>query len=169
MTLYRKLFGHICSKPLDEGEGGAGGATDRGDNFAPANAEAEKPASEENKSDDDLKVALGEDDKKDEGEQPRDAQGKFAKKEKEDEPHIPKSRFDEQIRKEREARETAERRLAEIEKAQQQVTRTADITKLEEHIRELRAQERKALITGDDEKAAALSDQADRLNRQIAI
>ena len=173
MTLYHKLFGHICRKPLEDGEGGMGGAADRGDTFAPTDDVGEKADSQES-TDDDLKTALGKDgddaDDSDKGEQARDEKGKFVKKDKsEDEPRIPKSRYDEQIRKEREARELAERKLAEIEQQRQQVARGADITKLEEQVRELRTQERKALISGDDEKAAQLSEQADRLNRQIAI
>lgn len=168
MTLYHKLFGNILLKPLDDGEGGAGGASDRGDNFTPGATEAEGDSEDTSTAEDDLKQALGED--KGEDEQPRDASGKFTKKDKEDdEPRIPKSRFDEQIRKEREAREAAERRLAEIEQQRAQVARGADISKLETQVKELRAQERKALISGDEEKAAELSSQADALNRQIAI
>lgn len=172
MILYQKLFGRILLKPLDD-EGGAGGAGggDRGDSYTPetpvkAEGTGDGDDNDENGADDDLKTAMG--DKED---QPRDDKGKFAKKEKgeDDEPRIPKSRYDEQIRKEREARELAERKLAEIEQQRQQVARGADITKLEEQVRELRTQERKALISGDDEKAAQLSEQADRLNRQIAI
>ena len=173
MTLYNKLFGHICMKALDEGgggAGGAGGAADRGDDFAPAGtAKNDGEASGKPDADDDLKVATGEKTETEGDEPPRDAQGKFTKKDKDDEPRIPKSRYDEQMRKERERAEAAERRLAEIEQQRQQVARGADITKLEEHVRELRTQERKALISGDDEKAAQLSEQADRLNRQIAI
>ena len=167
MNLYQKLFGTICLKPLDDGEGGTGGAVDRGDDFAPAPAGEDKDKGDDTSTvEDDLKQALGEG----KDEQPRDAGGKFAKKDKEDdEPRIPKSRFDEQIRKEREAREAAERELADIRRAQQQIARGADIGKLEEHVKELRAQERKALISGDDDKAAELSTQADALNRQIAI
>ena len=44
-----------------------------------------------------------------------------------------------------------------------------DIAKLEQDVRDLRTAERKALISGQDKEAAELADQADRLNRQIAI
>ena len=173
MTLYHKLFGHICRKPLEDGEGGTGGAADRGDTFAPTDDVGEKADSQES-TDDDLKTALGKDgddaDDSDKGEQARDEKGKFVKKDKsEDEPRIPKSRYDEQIRKERERAEAAERRLAEIASAQQQISRTADIGKLEDQVKELRAQERKALVSGDDDKAAEFGSKADALNRQIAI
>lgn len=173
MTLYHKLFGHICRKPLEDGEGGTGGAADRGDTFAPTDDVGEKADSQES-TDDDLKTALGKDgddaDDSDKGEQARDEKGKFVKKDKsEDEPRIPKSRYDEQIRKEREARELAERRLAEFERGQQQMARTTDIAKLEEQVKELRAAERKALVSGDDDKAAEFGSKADALNRQIAI
>ena len=170
MTVYNKPFGHICLKPLDDGEGGAGGAADRGDDFAPADtAKNDGEAAGKPDADDDLKVATGEKTETEGDETPRDAQGKFTKKDKDDEPRIPKSRYDEQMRKERERAEAAERRLAEIEQQRQQVARGVDLTKLEEQVRDLRTQERKALISGDDEKAAQLSEQADRLNRQIAI
>lgn len=173
MTLYHKLFGHICRKPLEDGEGGTGGAADRGDTFAPTDDVGEKADSQES-TDDDLKTALGKDgddaDDSDKGEQARDEKGKFVKKDKsEDEPRIPKSRYDEQIRKERERAEAAERRLAEIASAQQQISRTADIGKLEDQVKDLRAQERKALVSGDDDKAAEFGSKADALNRQIAI
>ena len=169
MNLYRKLFGLNLMKPIEDGGDAAiGGAADRGDNFdAGDTAAAAKTA---DVSDDDVKVATGEENDTagaGEEDQPRDANGKFAKKERE--ATIPKSRFDEQVRKERERAEAAERRLAEIEQQRQQVSRGADISKLEEDVRELRAQERKALIKGDDKAAAELADQADRLNRQIAI
>lgn len=169
MNLYRKLFGLNLMKPIEDGGDAAiGGAADRGDNFdAGDTAAAAKTA---DVSDKDVKVATGEENDTagaGEEDQPRDANGKFAKKERE--ATIPKSRFDEQVRKERERAEAAERRLAEIEQQRQQVSRGADIAKLEEDVRELRARERKALIKGDDKEAAELSEQADRLNRQIAI
>ena len=168
MNLYRKLFGLNLMKPIEDGGDAAiGGAADRGDNFDVGDTAAAKTA---DVSDEDVKVATGEENDATgagEEDQPRDANGKFAKKERE--ATIPKSRFDEQVRKERERAEAAERRLAEIEQQRQQVSRGADISKLEEDVRELRAQERKALIKGDDKAAAELADQADRLNRQIAI
>ena len=82
MTLYHKLFGHICRKPLEDGEGGTGGAADRGDTFAPTDDVGEKADSQES-TDDDLKTALGKDgddaDDSDKGEQARDEKGKFVK------------------------------------------------------------------------------------------
>ena len=169
MKLYQMLFGRLMA-PEDDGSGcGAGGAAaDRGDNIA-----AEPAAQTDNSSvEEDVKVATGADPAKgtEDGEgdgQPRDKDGKFAKKERE--PAIPKTRFDEAVRRERERAEAAERQLEEIRRQQQAVSRGADIGKLEEQVKELRAQERKALISGDEDKAAALSEQADRMNRQIAI
>jgi len=169
MNLYRKLFGLNLMKPLDDGDTGGGGTVDRGDNFDAGGQTADdQSAANAGASEDDLKVATGEENKDGaEGDQPRDATGKFAKKERE--AVIPKSRFDEQVRKERERAEAAERRLAEIEQQRQQVARGADIGKLEDEVKELRAKERKALIAGDDKTATEMSEQADRLNRQIAI
>lgn len=170
MNLYRKLFGLNLMEPIEDGGDAAigGGAADRGDNFGSPDDTAAATAGAD-VSDEDVKVATGDenDDSTGEEDQPRDSSGKFTKKERE--ATIPKSRFDEQVRKERERAEAAERRLAEIEQQRQQVSRGADISKLEEDVRELRAQERKALIKGDDKAAAELADQADRLNRQIAI
>ena len=169
MNLYRKLFGLNLMKPIEDGGDAAiGGAADRGDNFdAGDTAAAAKTA---DVSDKDVKVATGE--KNDttgtgEEDQPRDANGKFARKERE--ATIPKSRFDEQVRKERERAEAAERRLAEIEQQRRQVARGADIDQLAAQVADLRAKERKAMFTGDEKAAAEFSEQADRLNRQIAV
>lgn len=171
MNLYRKLFGLNLMKPLDDGDTGGGGAVDRGDNFDAGGQTADdQSAANAGASEDDLKVATGEENKgenKEEDDQPRDATGKFAKKDRET--TIPKSRFDEQVRKERERADAAERRLAEIEQQRQQVARGVDIGKLEDEVKELRAKERKALIAGDDKTATEMSEQADRLNRHIAI
>lgn len=178
MRLYEKLFGLRLMKPDDGGEGGGGGAADRGDNYTPP-AGATPPAAAAAPAasvEDDLKIATGEDVKDDtapvvEEEQPRTADGKFAKKEKPetDGAMIPKSRFDEQVRKEREGREAAERRAAELERQQEGVKRNADVEGMIAKVAELRAQERKAIIDGDEEKAASLSSEADRLNRQIVV
>lgn len=171
MNLYRKLFGLNLMKPLDDGDSaGAGGTADRGDNFDAGEAAGAQSKAEA--SEGDVKIATGEDDngedgKDDKGKQARDENGKFTKKDRET--TIPKSRFDEQVRKERERADAAERRLAEIEQQRQQVARGVDIGKLEDEVKELRAKERKALIAGDDKTATEMSEQADRLNRQIAI
>ena len=176
MTLYQKLFGLNLMAPAGDNDGGGG---DRGDAFvatttadetaAAAEAAAAAAAAAAAQEAEDLKVATGE---KLAGEEDpaRDAAGKFTKKDKGDEgATIPKSRFDSAVQKERERAEIAERRLAEIELNRAQVARGADISKLEQDVKELRAQERKALISGEDEKAATFSEQADRLNRQIAL
>lgn len=165
MTLYQKLFGLQLMAPAGEEGGGGGGEADRGDDFVPAGEEdaGSAGAPEVSELDEDEKVI-------EEVITPRAQDGKFSKREKVDEEvKIPKSRFDNAVAKERARAEAAERRLAEIEAERGQIQRTVDISKAEQDVRDLRAQERKALLQGDDEKAAALSDQADRLNRQIAI
>lgn len=171
MRLYTLLFGRLM-KPLDDDTGAGGGAggeaTDRGDNFTATTDD--KAAGTSEASEDDVKVATGETGEEDDkGEQPRDEHGKFAKKEDKESQFVPKARFNEAVQREREAREAAERELAEIRRQQQAVSRGADIGKLEEQVRELRAQEHEALITGDKKLAAELTEKADRLNRQIAI
>jgi len=100
-----------------------------------------------------------------------DAVGKFTKKEKEAdaEPTIPKSRFDEQIAKERERADVAERRTAEVEATVGRVNADAGIKQLGVDLLELRKQERAAVLDNDEEKAAQLSAKADQLNQEIAI
>jgi hypothetical protein len=106
---------------------------------------------------------------KDGDEKPRGADGKFAKKEDKDGPMIPKARFDEQVAREREGREYAERKLQEVMQNQQQVQRSASVQELEQRASELRTAERKAIFAGDDEKAEQFAAQRDYVNRQIAI
>ena len=170
MNLYAKLFGLNLMRPVEDdgGAGAGGGSEDRGDDLPGNNADPEPTTGTE---EDDLKTALGDEenkgDKDDKETTPRDKDGKFAKKDRE--ATIPKTRFDEAVRRERERAEAAERELNDIRKQQQQVKRGADIGALEDKVKEIRAAERKALIAGEDDKAAELSTEADRLNRQIAI
>lgn len=165
MNLYQKLFGLNLMNPADDGTGG-GASADRGDDWTPTTEvpPVETPTAET--VEDDLKVATGEPPE----EPARDAAGKFAPKPKGDEgATIPKARFDSAVQKERERAETAERLLAEATKANNQIQRNANVSQLEAKVQELRAAERKATIDNDEEKAAQLSSEADRLNRQIAI
>lgn len=166
MTLYQKLFGLNLMNPAGDGTGG-GASADRGDDWTPTTETPPAAAGTEETVEDDLKVATGEP----AAEEPaRDAAGKFAPKAKSDEgATIPKARFDSAVQKERERAETAERLLAEATRANNQIQRNADVGKLEARVQELRAAERKATIDNDEEKAAQLSSEADRLNRQIAI
>ena len=165
MNLYQKLFGLNLMTPAGDGTGG-GASADRGDDWTPTTEvpPAETPPAET--VEDDLKVATGEPPE----EPARDAAGKFAPKPKGDEgATIPKARFDSAVQKERERAETAERLLAEATRANNQIQRNADVSQLEAKVQELRAAERKATIDNDEERAAQLSSEADRLNRQIAI
>jgi len=82
---------------------------------------------------------------------------------------VPKARFDEAVKKERERRETAERQLGELQKQIQSVNRAADTSQLEAQLVELRKQDRRAMMDGDEEKSVALAAQIDRINRQIII
>ena len=166
MNLYQKLFGLNLMNPAGDGTGG-GASADRGDDWTPTTETPPAAAGTEETVEDDLKVATGEPAVE---EPARDAAGKFAPKAKSDEgATIPKARFDSAVQKERERAETAERLLAEATRANNQIQRNADVTKLEAKVQELRAAERKATIDNDEEKAAQLSSEADRLNRQIAI
>ncbi len=167
MTLYQKLFGLNLMTPAGDGTGG-GASADRGDDWTPTTETPPAAATTtEETVDDDVKVATGETETT---EPARDATGKFAPKPKGDEgATIPKARFDSAVQKERERAETAERLLAEATRANNQIQRNADVSQLEAKVQELRAAERKATIDNDEERAAQLSSEADRLNRQIAI
>lgn len=167
MNLYQKLFGLNLMGPAGDGTDG-GGTADRGDDWTPTTETPPAAATTtEETVDDDVKVATGETETT---EPARDATGKFAPKPKTDEgATIPKARFDSAVQKERERAETAERLLAEATRANNQIQRNADVTKLEAEVGELREQEHKALIQGDSAKARELAAEADRLNRQIAI
>lgn len=167
MNLYQKLFGLNLMGPAGDGTDG-GGTADRGDDWTPTTETPPAAATTtEETVDDDVKVATGETETTGPA---RDATGKFAPKPKTDEgATIPKARFDSAVQKERERAETAERLLAEATRANNQIQRNADVTKLEADVGELREQEHKALIQGDSAKARELAAEADRLNRQIAI
>lgn len=103
-----------------------------------------------------------------EEEQPRNEKGQFDKKE----PRIPKSRFDEQVGKEREAREAAERRAAELERQlverQQQERQSADVEAVEAKIGEMEKQYSQLLLDGEADKAAQIMSQIRKAERQIA-
>lgn len=139
---------------------------DRGDDFTPTNDDPKTDDTKlEDTSSEELAAATAAEDTAAEDaataakEAARDDKGRF----------IPKARFDEAVTKEREAREAAERRVAELQGQIQQVDRTADVEKLETQLTELRKQERRAIMDGDEDKSIALAGQIDRLNRQISI
>jgi hypothetical protein len=154
------LFKHPLRRfMMSADDNGSAGTEDRGDDFVPTEPEpAEEPAEE-----------VVEESPAEETERPRDETGKFTKKERDDGPLIPKARFDEQLSKERAAREAAERRAAELEASVTKVNRDLNVEKAVAEVATLRKEERKALLDGDEDKAAALSTRADLLNRQIAI
>lgn len=153
-------------------------AMDRGDSI-PANAPEVKddPKPEEkveekveDKKDDPAEEP--EDKDEDEEEQSRDDKGRFEKKEA----RIPKSRFDEQVGKERAAREAAEARAAELEaqlrsreqSQQQQIDRTTQIDKLEDGITALEKKHAELLLDGNVDEAAKVMKDIRHTERQIA-
>lgn len=101
-------------------------------------------------------------------EQPRDEKGRFSEKE----PRIPKSRFDEQVGKEREAREAAERRAAELERrlnqSQSQKEAQAQIEQIETKVEELETKYQELLLDGNTKDAATVMKQIRLAERQIA-
>jgi len=158
MNLNKFLYRRLMAAADDNGSAG----TDRGDDFTPPADPVDPPADEIIDPPTDPVDPPAD-------EAPRAPDGKFAKKDKDDGKVIPKARFDAQIAKERERAEAAERRAEELEKQAAQVTRSLDVDKAVADVALLRKDERKALLDGDEDKAAQLSAQADRLNRQIAI
>ena len=140
-------------------------AIDRGD-FLPEEIEALKPEApvEEPVVEEAVEEAV-ESPEEDKVEEPaRDEKGRFA--------GIPKARFDEAVGKEREAREAAERRAAELERqlaerAQAQV-KTEQTEELETRISEMEKQHAQFLLDGEAEKAAELMRSIRHTERQIA-
>lgn len=97
-------------------------------------------------------------------ETPRDEKGRFA--------GIPKARFDEAVGKEREARESAERRAAELERQlverQQTQAKTEEVESIETRITELEGKYQDLLIDGQTKEAADVMRQMRLAERQIA-
>ena len=100
------------------------------------------------------------------GKPARDDKGRFT------EAKIPKSRFDEAVNKEREAREAAERRAAELERRLNESARSIQdnqITEeLEAQIVALEQKHAELLLDGDSAKAAAVMKEIRMAERQIA-
>lgn len=94
----------------------------------------------------------------------RDEKGRFAKK-----GAIPLDRHESVLSKERAARESAERQLAELQSQMAEVSRAVDVSTLESQIMELRKADRKAIMKGDEDESVRLGTEIDRLNRQIII
>lgn len=82
---------------------------------------------------------------------------------------VPKARFDEQLGKERLARETAERRYAELEAKLGQVSHSEDVAKLEESVTVMEQQHAKLLLDGDHEAAAKVMRDIRLTERKIAL
>lgn len=150
---------------------------DRGDNWTPpAQATPTQTPVVEGKKDDD-KVEEKDDKAED---QPRDEAGKFAKKDRgpEEEVRIPKSRFDEQVAKERQRAEEAERRLAAVEARLNSLQpKTEEVAKpdpvatqvetLEAKIEELQDKRDGFLVDGNTEKAAEARKGIRALEREL--
>ena len=144
---------------------------DRGDNLPEVvtTAPAQAPKAEEPPKDDAPKT----------DDQPRDEGGKFAKKERQadvdTDVRIPKSRFDEQVAKERDRAEAAERRAAELEarlNAQQPKEEKPDpvstkVDDLEARIEALQDKRDGFLVDGDTEKAAEVRREIRTLEKEL--
>lgn len=145
---------------------------DRGDNIPVAATQANAPAvkTEEPAKVDEPRVE----------DPPRDEGGKFAKKERQADPdsevRIPKSRFDEQVAKERDRAEVAERRAAELEarlNAQAQKTEpkvdpvAAKVDDLEARIEALHDKRDGFLVDGNIERAAEVRREIRAIEKEL--
>lgn len=163
------MFKHLAFL-MDEnnGEGNDLNANDRGDNLETAEEIAAREAkAAEEKAAADAKAAeeaaaaeeLAAKAAADKEEQARDEKGKFAKKDKSVPDHVPKDRFDEAVLKERQGREAAERRAAELEAqvaAQTKAEEKSDaVKKAEDAIEKLEAEHAQLILDGEVGKAAA--------------
>ena len=99
------------------------------------------------------------DDKGNDKEKVRDDKGRF----------IPKSRFDDAVRKEREGRELAERRLGELQAQLKQNQRQVDTGELETQIKGLEKQYTKLVLQGDEDAASEIMGQIRLKERTVAI
>lgn len=146
---------------------------DRGDNAELEDDEKEvlkDLGKKDEKAEDESEDEESEDEKDDD--QPRDDKGRFKEK---GEARIPKSRFDEAVNKEREAREAAERRAAELERRLQESTVTKESEEqvkareeLESKIETLEKKYGDLLIDGDTEGAAKVMREIRQAERAIA-
>jgi hypothetical protein len=93
----------------------------------------------------------------------RDEKGKFAKKD-----HIPVDRHKAVLEKERDAREAAERRAAELEAQLRKEAKSVDVSKMEDAVEVLEKQHTKLLLDGEADKAAAVMKEIRKAERQIA-
>lgn len=137
-----------------EGGDGGGGVVDRGDDLVPP---VDKAAGEAAAAADPAQVENQEPAK--ETEQPRGEDGRF----------IPKAVFDNRLRGEREAREAAERRAAELEIQLGKVTHTEETSKLEEQISNLEALHAQQLLDGKKDEAAKTMRDIRMTERRIAL
>ena len=114
--------------------------TDRGDDFEHGEEINEEIAENLQKTAENTEAS----ESNDAGDPPRDDKGRF----------IPKSRFDEVVAKERNARELAERRAAELEEHVRASQVQVDTSRLEEEIEGFEKRYTTAVMQGDDDEAA---------------
>jgi len=153
VNLYMKLFGRVMA-PADDAGADLGGTEviDRGDSIVSESEAVVEKAEETVEDAAPAPAAKAE-------EAPRDPDtGKF----------IPKGVFDSRMGKEREAREAAERRAAELEAQLGKVSRSEDVAKLEESIEALEKQHAKLILDGDHERASQVMRDIRMTERRIS-
>jgi len=147
---------YVLQAPADEAGADLGGTEeviDRGDSIEPVSEVVAEKASET------VAETVEEAPAPKAEEAPRDPDtGKF----------IPKGVFDSRVGKEREAREAAERRAADLEAQLGQVSRSEDVAKLEEGIEALEKQHARLILDGDHEKASQVMRDIRMTERRIS-
>jgi hypothetical protein len=150
--------------PAGDADGGGGAADDRGDDFVSTDDDADDKVGDDKAGDaakDDDKDKDDADDKEKDGDDDKDdaKDAKEAKADKDDkgtkkDNRVPLSRHKEILAKEREAREEAERKLAQYQGGDRVAATNERITKTEEKILGLDKEYTKLLTDGEHEKAA---------------
>lgn len=158
--------GYMAPAGDDGADTGGTGTVDRGDDFTPtdddapaAKADAAADKGDEKLEQDDDKADAKADDKdaKDE-DQPRDEKGKF----------IPKSRFDEAVRKERDAKDALARQLQEYKEREAQSKVTEDYAAAQKVVKDMIKQHTSLLADGELDKASDLMEKILEMKEEMA-
>lgn len=186
------LFSFMLMKAVDGDGGGDGGAEDRGDDFSPTDDdgaggdddgdgknkddggkkdEKDEKENDKGKDKDDDKGKDKDGDEKDGDEKDKDGDEKGDKDGKDKgrkDTRIPVSRHKEILAKEREAREAAEKKLAQYQGGERLAVINEDIKQAEDKVIALDKEYTKLITDGEHAKAAEKMQEIRRLERDIA-
>lgn len=159
--------GYMAPAGDDGADTGGTGTVDRGDDFTPtdddapaAKADAAADKGDEKLEQDDDKADAKADDKAEDkdDDQPRDEKGKF----------IPKSRFDEAVRKERDAKDALARQLKEYQEREAQSKVTEDYAAAQKVVKDMIKQHTSLLADGELDKASDLMEKILEMKEEMA-